>query len=274
MKLPIDIQLSIIHNVDSIQELVNMCSTNAEINSLCKKHTSSIFKTLVTNKSFRDSFFDRFSDLLEHSDYERLLDLLNFYPVGTLLPLDNLNDAQNKLYYIFKSIHSYEDHQYTHSNLIILSKLLFFPSNHIVSTLELDKFEAIYFDNTLHYFHPLLDDLLAFHIIMLDKMSFQQVHNIEADFVKDIINAIRYLYVSEKLLSFYRNILNTLFKINPSHFQNTLFHIIYDEEELSFEDSIDSEEVQDYYGDTYETFREMYQFYGLEQIRQSILHSI
>jgi hypothetical protein len=105
-------------------------------------------------------------------------------------------------------------------------------------------------------------------------MSYQRVHLVESTFVQDIINAIRYMHISERLLSFYRLLLDTFFEINTQDFQNTLFHQIYDEEVLSYNDPIDSEEIQDFYADTYEFIRDIYQSYNLEEIRQSILQSV
>ena len=284
-----DLQVTLLKKVENVTDLVNICLTNKELYDYCKKHKKELFKKLVKNKTFRTDFFSKLSTYLDRSKWNKILQILNWYPVGEIYneiynernnegnneTFASFNLLQIELVNIIRGHKEFKEHKNISVPLLDqnvlkdLFKLLFFPTNYII--LSILHIEKLYF----HYqvktskFHKYIIPLFMFHLNMRQKMykksNQYMFHNLMKTLIEEIILTITEFDIDAETYYFYEQLLHQ-FNHFYDHFKELLFLIIY--KELDVSEPIDSIEVQDLFADHYEYIRRIYILFNLEETRQ------
>lgn len=276
-RLYFDLQITLLDKVENVTDFINICLSNKELYNYCKKHKKDLFKELVKKKTFRTDFFTKLNIYLERTKWNKILQMLKWYPVGEIY-----NERNNELYASFNSlqlelvelIRAQKDHTEVSSlldqNILKdLFILLFFPTNYIV--LSILHVEKLYF----HYqvkkskFHKYIIPLFMFHLEMRQKMykksNQYMFHNVMNTLIEEIIMTITEFDIDAETYYFYEQLLREFDRFYE-HFKELLFLVIY--KELDISEPIDSIEVQDLFADHYDYIRRIYILFNLEETRQ------
>jgi hypothetical protein len=204
-RLNFDIYTKIIKNVNSINDLVNICALNKDNRYYCKNYKKTIFLNLIKNKNFRRSFYKKFDDLIKidrhsnvtfNSNWFNVMKLLQYYPIGEIntfnsVQLDFINIFENRtnknnIYAIDFILH----YQYI---LQYYFKLLFYPSNYITNILtdaeilyELNK--VIPNSDQIDIFKPIKNRMMDVYLFHLQHVDYETIHNLLVNLMINVIH--------------------------------------------------------------------------------------
>lgn len=74
----------IVSHVSSVPELLNMCKVNKTVSRVCKRMPVEIFVDLMLNKSYRRDYFKRLHKSAYNTDFTKIRQLLNLYPIANV----------------------------------------------------------------------------------------------------------------------------------------------------------------------------------------------
>ncbi len=267
-----DALFEITKNVKDVKSLVLMCSLNKDMLSLCQNYSKQVFLTLMKNATFRKSFFNTSQNFIKTQNFKALLSLMKWYPVGKMFPhkLNYMNLLQLELL----------NDTFKFSNCFLtLFKLLFYPTNYI--TFSLEELTKCYKQLPQSSIHTHFFNILTFHFNNSNK--FYKTQKEFRQLVNRIVSHVH--IVSHQDIAIFEKILDALFLADETSLQLTLFGAIFspvvnnqfnaNSSSVQPVDitniSIDSEELQDEYADTYEFIKIWYKKYALDIVRQKYM---
>lgn len=271
-----DLALKLKENVWTFQDLIKMCSVNKRFKMGCDTFKKSILKAAVQKRSFRQSYFDLFRRALREANVDNFKKVIDWYPVGDMWEerYDFMNRCQVELLTFPQRFFSDIDEDFLINNDYTI-QLLFFPSHYIEDVLN--SYEVLY-----HVYNGLESDsvvkanffnVCAFHMKKLYNFSNHIIfHKTVCKVIKDYFaefDEVKYAGESEttvEYIEFGINLCKVYYAIDEEHTKVIIAaSMFYSNDDFD----INSEDMKDMYGWTWEYLKQMYDTLGLADVEDS-----
>jgi hypothetical protein len=209
-----DIRYEIVKHVNTLNDLVHLCSSDKIFYVFCKSYKTHLYKQLIQKDQFKKSFFQKFEDYIERKNSAGIAALLDWYPIGKYYNNTSLNECQQE--YISNLSQFIV---LPHVFFKLISKLLFFPMDLYSSITHIDLALLYIYINQKQSFPKLLlhfFNIIAFHMTQLHPDVFKT-------FAKATIQqAVTDQTLNPRQSAFYIDLIDTMYKADKVYVQKRL----------------------------------------------------